>query len=170
MISEQVGQGNEELAFHFDTEFNRAMLFGRSAAIALIGIWVLAGSRRKAGPVIVGLGILAGAIVFFASDYPKLTGYRVEVLAQGLRLDIPPDEEKFFPWASIDEMYIEGVGPAETRRGDAFAQMLELPDWQSMEITATGGVHRVDLAALSMEQRQTLWKAVARYGGLVEIE
>lgn len=169
ILSEQVGQGNEELVFHFDTELNRAMIFGRSVAVGLIGVWLLAGSRRNAGPVLLGLATVAGALGLMAMDYPKLKDYRVAVLVDGLHLTIPPEEEKYFPWASIDELYVEGMGPADGG-GDSHGRLMQLPEWHTMEITAAGGKHRVDLKALSMEQRQILWKAIARYAGLVEIE
>lgn len=171
MVSEQAGQGLEELAFHFDTEFNRIVLFGRSAAIAAVALWVLAGSRKNAAPIVVGVLLLAASLGLFFKDYPTLSGYSVEVLDEGLVLRIPPDEEKSFAWGAIEEMYIEGIGPAGSRHGDAVTKLLELPEWHSMRLTVTGGAtHELDLKPLSMEQRQTLWRAIARRAGLVEIE
>ena len=170
MISEQEGQGVQELSFHFDTDFNRIVLFARSAAIGLVALWVFAGSRRKTGPVVVGVALLVVALGFFVRDYPTLSGYSVQVLDEGLVLRIPPEKDKSFAWESIEEMYVEGVGPASSPHGDAVTKLLELPDWHSMRITLTGGeTHLVDLKRLSIEQRQTLWRSIARRAQLVQI-
>ena len=52
MISTQVGERThvnskppEEITFHFDTGFNKAMLFGRSAALLLIPAWSIVSFR-----------------------------------------------------------------------------------------------------------------------------
>jgi hypothetical protein len=171
LISEQEGQGVEELAFHFDTDFNRIVLFARSAAIGIIALWVFAGSRKQTGTVLVGVAILVVALGLFFKDYPTLSRYSVQVLDEGLVLRIPPEEEKSFPWAAIEEMYVEGVGPASSPHGDAVTKLLELPDWHTMRITLAGGeTHLVDLKLLSVEQRQTLWRSIARRAQLVEID
>jgi hypothetical protein len=170
MISEQLGQGNEELLFHFDTQFNRIVLFARSAAIGLIALWLFAGSRKNAGPIVFGIALALIALGLFAKDYPRMNRYRVEVLDDGLVLAIPPDEEKSFAWGAIEEIYVEGLGTTNAPPKDAVAKMLELPEWHSMRITVAGaGEHQVDLKLLSLEQRQTLWRAIARRAHLVEI-
>lgn len=171
MISEQSGQGHEELVFFFDTQFNRIMLFGRSAILGVVALWVFAGARRKAGPVLFGVGVLALAAGLFAKDYPRLSRYRVQVLQEGLVLEIPPEPEMKLPWESIKEMYIEGVGPVRSGRGDAISKMLELPEWHLMRIGVAGGeTYEVNLELLSIEQRQTLWKAIAARAHLVQTE
>jgi hypothetical protein len=171
MISEQTGQGNEDLVFFFDTEFNRIMLFGRSALIAAVALWVFAGSGKKTGPVLFGVGLIAASLGLFAKDYPRLSRYRVQVLNEGLVLEIPPEPEMSFPWDAIQEMYVEGVGPARPDDGDAFSKMLELPEWHVLRITLAGGAtQEVNLELLSIEQRQTLWKAIARRAHLVKME
>lgn len=170
MISEQLGQGDEELLFHFDTQFNRIMLFARSAAIGAIALWLFVGSRRKVGPILFGIALLAVAGGLFVKDHPRMSSYRVEVLDEGLVLAIPPGPEKSFAWGAIEEIYIEGVGPTDSRPKDAVAKMLELPEWHSLRITVAGGeTHLVDLKLLSMEQRQTLWRAIAKRANLVQI-
>jgi hypothetical protein len=170
MISEQLGQGSEELLFHFDTQFNRIVLFARSAAIGLIAVWVFAGSRRKTGPIVFGIALVLIALGLFVKDHPRMSRYRVEVLDEGLVLAIPPDPEKSFAWGAIEEIYVEGLGTTNAPPKDAVAKMLELPEWHSLRITvAGGGTHLVDLKLLSMEQRQTLWRAIAKRANLVEI-
>jgi hypothetical protein len=171
LMAEQVGQGKEELVFHFDSEFNRILLFGRSAALVVVGLWVFSGSRRKALPVAVGSGMLVAALVLFVLGYSRLSRYRVEVADEGLLLRIPPTGEKSIAWGSIEEMYIEGVGPVRAMGGDPFTALLDLPEWHFMRLTVAGGAsHDVDLRLLSVEQRQNLWKAIARRARLVKIE
>jgi len=103
-------------------------------------------------------------------DYPTLSRYRVQVLGEGLVLAIPPEEEKSLPWGAIEEMYVEGMESASEMPRDEFERRLALPDWHSMRITAAGGAtHEVDLKRLSIEQRQILWRAIARRASLIEI-
>ena len=49
MISEQEGQDREDLTFQFDTEFNRIILFTRSGALAVVALWLFAGSKKNPG-------------------------------------------------------------------------------------------------------------------------
>lgn len=170
MISEQTGQGHQDLVFFFDTQFNRIMLFGRSGAIAAVALWVFAGSRKKTAPVLVGAGLLAVALGLFAKDYPRLSRYKVQVTQQGLVIEIPREPEMSFGWDAVQEIYIEGVGPGP-RDGDAFSQMLELPEWHLLRIGVAGGeTHELNLELLSIEQRQTLGKAIAARAHLVQTE
>lgn len=170
MISEQEGQDREDLTFRFDTGFNRMMLFGRSGALAVVAAWLFAGSKKNAVPVVFGIVFLGAAGWLLIRDYPTLSRYRVQVLGEGLTLSIPPEAEKTLPWGTIEEMYVEGVGSASEVPRDEFERRLALPDWHSMSITVAGGAtHDVDLKLLSVEQRQILWRAIARRAELVEI-
>jgi hypothetical protein len=170
MISEQIGQDREDLTFHFDTQFNRVVLFARSGALAAVALWLFAGAKKSAGSAVFGVLLLAAAAWLFVKDYPTLSRYRVQVLGEGLVLGIPPEEEMTVPWGAIEEMYVEGVGSASEVPKDEFERRLSLPDWHSMRITVTGGAtHDVDLKLLSVEQRQILWRAIARRASLVEI-
>jgi hypothetical protein len=170
LISEQSGQDREDLTFYFDTGFNRAILFGRSAALAIVGLWFFAGSKKNAVPLLLAAAFLGAAAWLLIKDYPTLGRYRVQVLGDGLVLAIPPEEEKTLPWSAIEEMFVEGIGSASALPRDEFERRLALPDWHSMRITVTGGAsHEVDLKRLSVEQRQILWRAIARRASLVEI-
>ena len=42
----------------------------------------------------------------------------------------------------------------------------ELPEWKTMELLADGETHLVMLDKLSVEQRQTLWCAIAKHAHL----
>jgi hypothetical protein len=169
MISEQTGEDLEDLTFHFDTGFNRAVLFGRSGALATVAVWLFAGAKKSPGSAVVGVVLLGVSGWLLVKDYPTLDRYRIQVLGDGLWIAIPPQEEKTLAWAGIEEMFVEGIGSGSVPR-DEFARRLELPDWHSMRITVTGGAtHDVDLKLLSVEQRQILWRAIARRADLVEI-
>ncbi len=112
MISEQVGQDQEDLTFHFDTGFNRAMLFGRTGVLAVVALWLFAGSKKSPGSAVLGVVFLAGAGYLLVKGYPTLSRYRVQVLGDGLTIAIPPEPDKVLAWGTIEEMYIEGMGPA----------------------------------------------------------
>jgi hypothetical protein len=169
LISEQSGQGREDLTFYFDTGFNRSVLFGRSGALALVGVWLFAGSKKSTPSLVLAVGFLGAAAWLLIKDYPTLDRYQVQVLGEGLLLSIPPEAEKTLAWSSIEEMYVEGIGSSQVPR-DEFQRRLELPDWHSMRIAVAGGAtHDVDLKLLSVEQRQILWRAIARRANLVEI-
>jgi hypothetical protein len=171
MISEQTGQGRQDLVFFFDTQFNQIMLYGRSAAIAAIALWVFASFKKKTGPILVGVGILAVALGLFAKDYPRLSRYKVQVLQQELVLEIPPEPEMRFGWEQIEDMYIEGVGPIVPDDSNEIAKMLDLPEWHLLRFGLAGGeTHEVNLELLSIEQRQTLWKAIAARAHLRRLE
>ena len=118
MISEQEGQDLQDLTFHFDTGFNRIGLFARSGALAVVALWLFAGSKKNAVPVLFGIGFLAAAAWLLIKDYPTLSRYRVQVLGEGLVLAIPPEEEKTLPWGAIEEMYVEGMGSASVPRDE----------------------------------------------------
>jgi len=164
------GQDREDLTFHFDTEFNRIILFARSGALAAVAVWLFAGSKKNPVPVLIGVVFLGAAGWLLIKDYPTLSRYQVQVLGEGLVLAIPPEEEKTLPWGAIEEMYVEGMGSASEIPRDEFERRLSLPDWHSMRITLAGGAtQEVDLKLLSVEQRQNLWRAIARRAQLVEI-
>ena len=170
MISEQEGQDREDLTFHFDTEFNRIILFVRSGVLAAVAVWLFAGSKKNSVPILFGVVFLAAAAWLLIKDYPTLSRYQVQVLGEGLVLAIPPEEEQTLPWGAIEEMYVEGMGSASEMPRDEFERRLSLPDWHSMRITVAGSAtHDVDLKLLSVEQRQILWRAIARRASLVEI-
>jgi len=170
MISEQAGQDREDLTFHFDTGFNRIVLFARSGALGVVALWLFAGSKKNPVPILFGVVLLGAAAWLLIQDYPTLSRYQVRVLGEGLTLAIPPEEEKTLAWGAIEEMYVEGMGSAGEVPRDEFERRLSLPDWHSMRITLAGGAtHDVDLKLLSIEQRQILWRAIARRANLVEI-
>jgi hypothetical protein len=50
MVSEQIGEGKQDLTFHFDSDFNLIILFGRSGALGLLAFWIYTawGTERPA--------------------------------------------------------------------------------------------------------------------------
>jgi hypothetical protein len=181
MISEQIGEPEgrgtyrapgRELTIHFDTLFNRILLFGRSGLITLLAFWFLSSWSKKAGSVL-GLGSLALAGWLIVHDYPILTRYRIDVLDSALYLSIPPEPEMQIPWSSIEAMELAGY--EWTRLGgdpiigqQSRTPFLELPEWETMEIILVGGQkYTVNLRLLSIEQRHILSMAVAKQANLV---
>ena len=181
-IGEPVGHGNsrmagEDVAIHFDTDFNRIIMFARSAGLIAIALWLYSSWGTKPVPI-----LLAGACIVWAGwlvvkDYPSLGGYRLEVAPQGLTLKVPPDLDTLIPWESIDALELEGFGyakigggPQVTPFGGARQSVgVELPDWKTMKLTLTDGQsHTIVLEKLSIEHRQIFAKALIKRADLVE--
>lgn len=178
-IGEPVGQGqsrrpNDDVAIHFDTQFNRVVLFGRSAALAGIALWIFSSWGAKPGSILFGVAFLATAGWLVVKDYPSLGGYRLEVAPAGLTLKVPPDLDTLILWESIEELELEGFGYARVGGGPTFGGArpsvgLELPDWKTMKLTLAGGQsHMIQLDELSIEHRQIFAKALIKRADLVE--
>ena len=179
MLSDQVGQMPQDVTFHFDTDFNRALVFGRAAGLTAIVFWLFAKFKRHSA-ILVGVPILVFAGWTVARDYPSLSGYRIEVRKDALYLRIPPEPERGIPWESIQEMEIEGESWATVEGGrtttvnpdGSFQETKyawsELPQWKSMKVITEKDSFIVQLDRLSVEQRQTLWQSIAKRGQLVK--
>ncbi len=176
MISEQIGQLPKDITIHFDTEFNRILLFGRSAALAGFAFWIYNAMRKQTAAIVVGVIVLGIAGWLFVKDYPALSKYRVEVRGDGLVLNIPPDSEAVIAWDSIESLELAGyewATPPMPEVADRFMPQSEtafssLPDWETMDITADGVRYHVNLKKLSIEQRSILSRAIVRRGRLVQ--
>jgi hypothetical protein len=95
------------------------------------------------------------------------------VLQDGLELDIPPDGEKQIGWSSIESLQLEGFEymavPMAASTPFRPGTQLELPEWETMELTQTDGQkHTVNLKRLSLEQRQILAQAIVKRAALVK--
>jgi hypothetical protein len=188
MLSEQLGEGNQELSFHFDTQFNRIILFGRSALLGVLALWIFTAWKRAPVPSLVALAVAGGAGYWFVKDYPVLSEYRVDVVQNGLRITTPPEGPKEIPWRSIEGMVLTGkeyvdvpsgggqpfvvvdVGTGEVMSSGKTPEFAweHLPDIEVMELTLAGGAReRVYVKVLSVEQRKVLYRAIAKYAGLV---
>ena len=177
MLSDQIGQAPQDLTFHFDTDFNRIMVFGRAAGLASIVLWLFAKFKKETA-MLAGIPILVFAGWTVAHDYPSLSAYRIEVAGDALYLSIPPQPPVEIPWESIQQMAVEGESWATVDSGrtttvnpngkveETNFLWAELPQWKSMTITTDKGTYDVQLDRLSVEQRQTLWKAIAKRGRL----
>jgi hypothetical protein len=184
MVSEQSGQlvpdGNPrfwdqklgEVSFHFDSTYNKAVVFGRSLALALLAAWIFMAEKggKKVMTVVLGLPLLALAVFLLLKDLPTLLHYKIEALESGLVVEIPPEDAREVPWDGIESMSVTGW---ELRRGrtppGGANPFSDVPEWEAMEITFAGGdTQRVDLRRLSWEQRQSVWKAIAVRAQLVE--
>lgn len=184
VVSEQSGQlvpdGNPrywdqklgEVSFHFDTPYNKAVVYGRSLLLALLGFWVFRAEQggRRVLTVALGVPLLALALFLLYRDLPTLLRYRIEVLEGGLTLEIPPDVAHEVGWDGVEAMTVTGWELRRGKPGPAGPNpFVDLPEWQAMDLTFAGGetVH-VDLRRLSWEQRQSVWKAIAVRARLVE--
>ena len=186
MVSEQIGEPigsgrsrrpSEDVTIHFDTQFNRILLFGRSAALVGLAIWIFSAFGKKpiAILVAVGAGGFAGWLVI--NDYPTLTDYHIEVAANGLVMSIPPEPEIRIPWESIETMELAGYEWASVGGGTRLTPLgqqqrtagVELPDLETMDMTLTDGQkHTINLKRLSIEHRQIFSKALIKRARLVE--
>jgi hypothetical protein len=176
MISEQDGQlipdgnlryWNQQLGdvrFHFDSTFNKVVLYGRSAALVVVALWVFAAERggKPLFSLVLGPPLLAAASFLVYRDLPTLREYEIAARAGGLTLAIPPAPRREMTWDEIETMSVKGV---ELRRSQeppgGKNPFVDLPEWESMELRTTSGeTFTVDLTRLSQEQRQSVWKAI----------
>jgi hypothetical protein len=164
----------DEIAFHFDTPFNNALLYGRSLVLLLVPWWAWTSRRAGGGvdPVPIVLAVLATVAAgwLLISGYTKMTEYRIDVVPEGLSLQIPSQPPAQIHWSEIEE--IEGDGKAyDVSFGDGGGHALKwATEWEDLWIRlADGRECYVDLRPLSVEQRGTLWRAIARNAEL-EVE
>jgi hypothetical protein len=182
MVSEQIGEPvghgrnrrpGDDVAVHFDTQFNRIILFGRSAVLVCLALWIFSAFGKSPGAVLVGVAVMGVAAWLFFKDYPTLTHYRVEVSQSGLYLNVPPDLDTEIPWNAIEELELEGFayGSARADMTPGSSATIELPAWETMDITLSDGTkHRIVLVELSVEHREIFAQALVRRAGLVEIK
>lgn len=176
MVSEQAGDFNADLTFHFGSDFNRYLLYGRSAGLVMVAFWIFSAEKRapkKVLSILLGVPALAAASYLLYKDYPTLKSYRIELLDSGLYLNVPPDAEVRIEWPSIKTMEVKGIDYGRgIRNPNPMAQtsyFTDLPDWQDMTLTLSNNqMYRVDLSRLSVEQRQTLWRAIVKRAQLVQ--
>jgi hypothetical protein len=176
MVSEQVGDFNTDLTFHFASDVNRYLLFGRSAGLGIIAFWIFSAEKKspkKVVSVLLGLPALGVAGYLLYRDYPALKSYRIELLSSGLYIRVPPEPEIHVDWNSIERMEIKGVDYGRGIRSpnplSQTSYFTDLPDWQDMTLTLTNKeTYHVDLSRLSVEQRQILWRGIAKRAQLVE--
>ena len=183
-IGEPLGQGrtarpNDDVTIHFDTTFNRIVIFGRSALIVAFAVWVFTSFGSKPGSIIVGGTAMAVAGYLFIKDYRALEGYSLEVSAPGLTLRVPGELNAEIPWESVEGIELEGFTYARISGGMQFSPTggmtkragLELPDWKTMRVMVAGGTtHLIKLEELSIEHRQIFAKALIKRANLVDVE
>jgi hypothetical protein len=184
MISDQKGQlvpdGNPrywdqklgEVSFDFDSTWNRGVVFGRSAALGLLALWLFASERggKKVLSLFLGVPLVGLAAFLLYQDLPALLHYRIAALESGLVIEIPPDTSVDTGWNAVESLSVTGW---EMKRGAAGPlgknPFTDVPEWETLEVRLVGGESAtVDLRRLSWEQRQSVWKAIAVRAGLVE--
>lgn len=181
-IGEPIGQGrslrpSDDVTIHFDTTFNRLVIFGRSALIVAFAAWVFSSWGAKPGSILVGGAAMAAAGWLFIQDYSALDGYSLEVAGPGLTLRVPGELNEQIPWQSVEGIELEGFSYARIGGGMQFSPTggmtqrvgLELPDWKTMRVIVTSGAtHTIKLEELSIEHRQIFAKALIKRANLVE--
>lgn len=178
LISEQVGERThvnspppDELTFHFDTLYNKIMLFGRSGALLLVGLWAFSSSGKGGGKttgLIIVVAALAGSGWLLKTGWSTVFDYRIEVRNEGLELRIPSQPQQDIGWREIEGIEGEGKATDVSIPGGGGGHTLKwATQWESLTITLDDGRTRnVDLRPLSVEQRGILWRAIARKASL----
>lgn len=162
----------DEIVFHFDTSFNRTLLYGRSIALLGIGLWFF--RTRNSGSnvlcVVLAVVFVSAAGGWYFTGQRKLTNYRVELAPTGLELQLPSQPTTHIDWADIESIDGDGVARDVSFGGGKGRALQWSTEWQQLTIHLRGGDKvEINLKPLSMEQRGTLWRAVARFAEL-EVE
>ena len=176
MISTQEGERThvnspapDEIAFHFDTSFNRALLYGRSLALLGIAVWFFRSRGSSGGvlPIVLAVVFAASAAGWYFTGQRKLADYRIELAPTGMELQLPSQPTARIDWADIESIDGDGVA-RDVSFGDGKGQALRWSvEWEELIIHLHGGEKvKLNLKPLSMEQRGTLWRAVARFADL----
>jgi len=170
-----VGQGIQPAEIHFRSPLNYGIVFGRSLGLCLVALFFLKsgpGRTRSAVTTVIGAGLLAAAIWLLVRDLPTLLKYRIGLVDAGLELSIPPESPRTIPWDGIEEMKIEGsswYSSGQSRFENA--PILELAEWESVELGLAGDeTLTLDVSKLSIEQRKTVWAAIAARAQLVKAD
>jgi hypothetical protein len=157
----------EGMAFHFDTEFNKFLLIGRSTVLLLIPVWLWRTQNRIQSntlPVVITVIALAGSGWLFMAGWTKALHYRLEINPASLTMNIPPDPAREIAWNDIESIYVEGAALNVDMVGGGLEWA---PEWEDLSITlGDGQTVPVDLRPLSFEQRGNFWRAIVRNAGL----
>ena len=92
-----VDQSIQDVAFHFRSGVNVAIIGVRLLLLGLFALWVF-----RLGPSVGTRGFAAVLVVIAlyltAADLPRLLNYRIEAYESGLMLRIPPEGEMRIAW------------------------------------------------------------------------
>jgi len=167
LVSEQMGERThvnspapEEISFHFDSAFNKVLVFGRSAALLAVALWVFSLRKGPSGviPIILAAAFAITSVSLLWLGWTKMRDYRIDVRRDHLHLMIPGEPELRVDWSEIEEIKVEGMALNVDMVGPG---MEWAPQWEDLKIVQSGGeVHDVDLRPLSVEQRGTFWRAI----------
>jgi len=183
---DQDGSTRGEFTIHFDNAYNKGVVFGRSALLALLGLWVVyaeLGSWNKTLTLLLGAPALAASAWLLNQDLPTLQRYRINVRAAELRIEIPPSSAREITWGQVHAMTVLGhefprLGSRDPRprlgsrdlRPENDSPVADIGDWRTLDLSLDGGeVLKIDLSRLSLEQRITVFGAIAMRARLVEV-
>ena len=172
LISTQLGERTgfdspypDEMEFHFDTLFNKFILFGRSATLVLFAYWVLLGRRRADFNSIfwaIAVAALVGCGWLLYSDLPTVFNYRIEIRKSQLLLTIPWQPKQVIPWGDIESIHA-GEKEWKVQYGLVEKGFTWDTAWEGMTLTLRDGeTHEIDLRPLSVEQRGIVWTMIGR--------
>ena len=176
MISTQEGERThvnsaapDEISFHFDTSFNTGLLYGRSMVLLGIAVWFVRSGGKGGGiaPILLAVVIGGGAIAWYVTGNAKLSDYRIDLAPSGMDIQLPSQPKAHIDWADIESIDGDGVA-RDVSFGDGKGQALTWSvEWEELILHLHGGEKvKMNLKPLSMEQRGTLWRAVARFAEL----
>ena len=160
----------EEIAFHFDSGYNQALLYGRFVVMLSAAGWfwkTRAGKGSAAAGVVLAAVVMIAAFALFWHDRAKLVGYRIEVRPTHLNIALPGEPERTVAWDTIEHLFVQGES-TDIRIADGKGQALtEITRWEQARIVCFDGTsHALDLQPLSTEQRGNLWRAIVRKAAL----
>ena len=173
MVSSQEGERShvnspapDQITYHFDSTYNKLVLVGRSAVVAILGFWVAGLPKRESRALAMGLIAVPACAVaawIVLDGLVTIDEYRIDVTLSALHVTVPPEEEHVFTWEEIEGLYVEGTEYVLGTGIDKYA------DYETMELYLAGDERfLVDLSRLSVEQRGSLWRVVVKRAKLVE--
>jgi len=167
-----------EIALHFDSTYNKTLVYGRSALLVILALFLFSlerGTWKKGLSAMIGVPLLAASGWLVTRDFPTLRDYRIQLLSSGLFVRIPPEPERKFAWDEIGSMTVHGLeyprlgssGGRPLKDGGLWS--LSIADWKTADLKLTRGeTFVIDLTRLSIEHRQTLFLTIAKRARLVE--
>ena len=136
----------------------------------MIPLWAF--STRGSGgnntvPMVLGAVAAIAAVVLFAMGWRTMNNFRIEVQLEELRLERPSGDDLVLPWSQVQAIDVRGMAH-DVSFGDGKGQALKwATQWEDLEVEMVDGQkHDIDLRPLSVEQRGTLWRAIARKADL----
>ncbi len=165
MVAEQSGETPAgPIALHYDTSFNRVLLYGRPAAILLLALAI--GIPGKKSRIALGIALLVGAtalLVLYRGSV-QLSSFRIESNDEALLLSLPPEGPREIDWQDIVGMDLEGFKHQDSVAMKGFEHA---EDWRTLKLKLKGGERiDLDLSRFAVGQRHVLQRAIRAHAKL----